>query len=171
MQEVSDRAMLPHGVFSPSDLHQGAECSSVLSWCPETPAAHPSPTWRKLGHKRHLGASAISQIVYPALQSKGVVSCALFSVPKNGSQFSLSILFFQIKKKKKVKCTLRENERYTVANSLTVKSWALSLCLTQKQPGNQMPRLSATLATWDRAGPSGRHAGPKELWGTTFNEI
>lgn len=122
MQEVSDRAMLPHGVFSPSDLHQGAECSSVLSWCPETPAAHPSPTWRKLGHKRHLGAPAISQIVYPALQSKGVVSCALFSVPKNGSQFSLSILFFQIKKKKKAKCTLRENERYTVANSLTVKS-------------------------------------------------
>lgn len=28
------------------------------------------------------------------------VSCVLFSVPKNGSQFSLSILFFRLKKKK-----------------------------------------------------------------------
>lgn len=118
MQEVSDQAMLPREFFSPSDLHQGAKCSSVLSWCPETPAVYPSPTWQKLGYKRHSGFSATSQIAYPALQSKGVrLLCPVFSAKER-----VTVFFFSDLKKKKVKFTLRENERYTVANSLTIKS-------------------------------------------------
>lgn len=96
MQEASDRAMVPRGFFIPSDLHQGAECSSVLSWCPETPAVHPSPTWRKLGYKRYLGVSAISQIVYPALQSKGAsLLCPVFSAKEQVTVFFVNS-FFQI---------------------------------------------------------------------------
>lgn len=98
--------MLPCGFFSPSDPHQGAECSSVLSWCPETPAVHPSPTWRKLGYKRHLGLSAISQITYPALPSKGVsLLCPVFSAKQRVTVIfvnSFFFLFFKLKKKSQV---------------------------------------------------------------------
>lgn len=101
MQEVSDRAMLPHEFFGPSALHQGAKCSSALSWCPETPAVHPSPTWRKLGYKRHSGLSATSQIAYPALQSKSVrLLCPVFSAKERVIVFFVNS-FFQILKKKK----------------------------------------------------------------------
>lgn len=94
----------------------------MVTVCPETPAVHPAPTRRKLIYKSHLGHSAVSQITYPTLQSKGaVLLCPVFSA-KELVFFVNSFFRFKEKKKKKPdQFTLRKNERHTVANSLTNK--------------------------------------------------
>lgn len=144
------------------------KCVELVSWNPSCP---PFPHLAEAGIQKILGSLCHQSDRLPSPAEQGcqsLVSC--FQCQKTGHSF-LCQFFFSDLKKQKVKCTLREKERYTVANSLTIKSWALSLCPTQRQPGNQMPRISATLATWDRAGPSSRHVGTKELWATTFHEI
>lgn len=142
MQEVSVIRPCYPVCLSSYGLHQGTECSLVVSRCPETQAVHPSPTWWKLVYKRHLGHSAISQITYPTLQSKCVVLLCPFSVPESWSQFSLSTLFSDLKKESQDQFTLRKNERHAVANLLTIKSWGPCLCPTRKQGGNRTPRVS-----------------------------
>lgn len=113
------------------------KCVELVSWNPSCP---PFPHLAEAGLQKTLGTLCHQSDRLPGPAEQGCrLLCPVFSAKERVTVFFVNSFFFFSDKKKKVKCALRENERCTVANSLTKKSWALSLCPTQKQPGTRCP--------------------------------